>query len=280
MAGTAARIVAGYDGSPDSEQALDWAVDEAERRGLDLTICHACAAGYLPWLVEGAGEDAARQYGERVLAEGLQRAQAATGSSKVQALLATGPPARVLCQQSIAAAMVVVGSRGRGGLAGLRLGSVSLQVAAHATGPVTIVRGQWQPVPGRMPAPVAVGADGSPASRAAVVFAFEEAALRGVPVLAVCALADTAGVFGGARQVEADFEKLIAKCQDDYPDVMVCRRIEQGAPRGALIDAAAHAQLLVVGARGRGGLPGMMLGSVGVAVLHHASCPVSVIRQR
>ena len=107
----------------------------------------------------------------------------------------------MLCECSGGAEMVV-GSRGRGGLAGLLLGSLSLQVAGHARGRVVVVRGHWRSAAGYVPGAVVVGADGSAASQALVAFAFEEAALRQAPVLTVCALADTAGSFGSAHRIE------------------------------------------------------------------------------
>jgi len=57
-------------------------------------------------------------------------------------------------------------------------------------------------------------------------------------------------------------------------------QVTPGQPRTALLDAASDAQLLVVGARGRGGVRGMLLGSVSEAMLHHASCPVGVVHSR
>ena len=132
-------------------------------------------------------------------------------------------------------------------------------------------------MPGQYPPPVVVGTDGSPASQAALDFAVEEAALRDVPLVAVCALSDAAGVVGTARKMEADFITAMGKVQADHPEVLVQKRVEQGAPRSALLAAASHGQLLVLGARGRGGLREMTLGSVSVAVLHHAPCPVTVV---
>lgn len=278
MSSTVNGIVAGYDGSPGSQEALDWAVWEARARGLVLTVCHACAPGR-PVAPGDAAADLAWQYCERVVAGGVQHARGAMGTRDVRPLLVSGSPASALCEVSESADMVVLGSRGGGGLAGLLLGSVSSQVAAHARGPVVVVRGHWRPVPGYAPSPVVVGADGSGASQAAVAFAFAEAALRDVPLLAVCALADTPSVLGGGRLLEADFEEALAKCEADHPEVVVRRQVVQGSPRSALLDAAAGAQLLVVGVRGRGGLRGMMLGSVSLAVLHHAPCPVAVARE-
>ena len=268
-------IVAGYDGSTASEEALDWAAREARAHGLVLTVCHAWGRA----VPNDAAADLAWKYAERVIARGVQHAQATMGVGDVQPLLVSGSPADVLCDTSASADMVVLGYRGRGGLAGLLLGSVSSQVAGHADGAVVVVRGHWRPVPGHVPRPVVVGADGSGASQPALAFAFAEAALRDVSLLAVCATADTANIRGGARLLEADFEQALAKCEADYPAVDVRRQLVQGAPRGALLTAAAGAQLLVVGARGRGGLRGMMLGSVSVAVLHHSPCPVAVVHR-
>ncbi|HUB42564.1 MAG TPA: universal stress protein [Streptosporangiaceae bacterium] len=280
-------IISGYDGSAGSADALDWAVREARLRRLPLTVCHAWTDGYaapeadvvdaaLPRERVGA-VDPAREHAGEVLDLGVRRAQACDPAVTTRPLLVCRPASRALCDQCASADMLVVGARGAGGFAGLLLGSVSLQVAAHALAPVTVVRGHWRPVLGHDPRPVVVGTDGSPAARAALAFAVEAAALRDAPLVPVCALSDAAGVLGAARRVEADFITATDKVQADHPEVLVHKRVEQGAPRSALLAAASQGQLLVVGARGRGGLPGMMLGSVSLAVLHHAPCPVAVV---
>jgi nucleotide-binding universal stress UspA family protein len=276
------EIIAGYDGSASSAQALDWAVHAARLRGIPLTICHAWVPPAYASANVGAGDDAgdlAREHAEEVLAEGVLHAQRAESAVASRPLLVRGPATRVLCEESADADMLVVGSRGIGGFAGLLLGSVSLQVAAHAPVPVTIVPGGWAPVPGHPPLPVVVGIDGSAGAQAALEFAVTEAELRDVPMVAVCALSDTAGVVGAARNLEADFVSRIGELQADHPAAVIQKRVEQGAPRPALLAAASQAQLLVVGARGRGGLREMALGSVTLAVVHHAVCPVTVVRR-
>jgi nucleotide-binding universal stress UspA family protein len=121
------------------------------------------------------------------------------------------------------------------------------------------------------------GVDGSPASQDALTFAFEEAALRDVPLIAVCALADAPGKAGGAAQMEEGFSRLMTPAEKEHPEVTVLRQMAFGAPRSALLTAAAEAQLLVVGSRGLGGLKGMSLGSVAGALLQHSPCPVAVV---
>ena len=280
-------IMVGYDGSAGSAEALDWAMREARLRDVPLAVCHVWAAGYAeagadaddtaPPVEQAGAVDPAREHAEAILARGVRLAQPSDSASMPRSLLVCGSPARILCEQCAGTGMLVVGSRGLGGFTGLLLGSVGLQVAAHAPMPVTVVRGRWQPVPGHDPLPVVVGTDGSPRSQAALDLAVVEAALRDVPLVAVCALSDAAGVYGAARKIELDFSTAMAKVQADHPEVLVQKCLEQGAPRSALLAAASRGQLLVVGARGRGGLREMTLGSVSLAVLHHAPCPVTVV---
>jgi nucleotide-binding universal stress UspA family protein len=98
-----------------------------------------------------------------------------------------------------------------------------------------------------------------------------------VPLVTVCALTDAPGRLGEGRQVEEDFGHLVDCEAKEHPDVTVVRRVLPGTPRAALLTASADAQMIVVGARGRGGLEGMRLGSVAQAVVHHAPCPVGVV---
>jgi nucleotide-binding universal stress UspA family protein len=281
MASTAYGVLLGYDGSAGSDRALSWAAREAKARGTVLTVCLAWNewydAGRVPAEPPGDGvADHARRAAEHVAAGGLRAAQDLLGGQNVRLLVVYGSPAAVLRDHAAAADMVVVGSRGRGGMSGLLVGSVGWQVAAHAPGRVIVVRGHWRHG-GYAPGPVVLGADSSACSRAAAAFAFEEAELRHAPLLAVCALADTPGSLGGAGRLQEGFEQMVSRFEKEHPEVTVLRQVSPGSPRDALLAASHRAQMLVVGARGLGGVRGMMLGSVSHALLSHAPCPVAVV---
>jgi nucleotide-binding universal stress UspA family protein len=277
MTSTVYGILAGYDGSPGSQHALRWAAQAARERDAVLTVCHAWAAGYAGPPAEAEREALARQCAGRVLARGLRSARGLTGPGSARPLLTEGLPACVLCELSGSAAMVVLGSRGTGGLPRLPLGSVSLEVAAYARSPVVVVRGHWRPAGRYLPGPVVAGVDGSAVSGAVLAFAGEEASRRGAPLVAVCALADAPGELGAARHIEEEFEDSVIRWEKDHPEVAVQRQVTLMSARAALLAATQDAQLLVVGTRGRGGLHGMMLGSVSQAMLCHAPCPVGVV---
>jgi nucleotide-binding universal stress UspA family protein len=276
MAGMPDGIIAGYDGSAGCDEALRWAGREARARGTVLTICLAWPSDELALLGDSGVRDRARQQGAEILARGARAAGSDLDLTEVRTVLAEGPPARVLCERSRSAEMVVVGSHGRGGLGGSLLGSVAWRVACHGQGRIVVVRGQWRPVI-RSPGPVVVGVDGSPDSRAALAFAVEEAALRDVPLVAVCALADAPGLLGATSRMEEDFSRVMTPQEKEHPEVTVLRQVVFGPPRTALLTAASEAQMLVVGSRGLAGLDGMSLGSVAATLLHHSPCPVAVV---
>jgi nucleotide-binding universal stress UspA family protein len=276
MTGMTDGIIAGYDGSPGSDEALRWAAREAWARGTGLTIFLARPPDELALPDDWRARDRIRQRAEEILARGVRLAGAVPDLADIRTVLAEGPPARLLCERSGSAEMVVVGSRGTGGLAGSLLGSVCWQVACHGQGRLVVVRGQWRPV-NQSPGLVVVGADGSAASQAAIALAFEEATLRDVPLVAVCALADSSGRLGGVRQMEEEFSRIMTVQEKEHPEVTVLRQVAVGSPRPTLLAAAAGAQMLVIGSHGLGGPEGMSLGSVVHALLHHSPCPVAVV---
>jgi nucleotide-binding universal stress UspA family protein len=278
MAGMTDGIIAGYDGSTGSDEALRWAAREAGARGTVLTICLAWPPDDLALLGDPGAHDRARQRGEEILARGARSLGSALDPASVRTVLCEGSPAGVLCERSRSAEMVVVGSHGHGRLPGSLLGPVSWRVACHGQGRIVVVRGQWRPV-NQSPGPVVVGVDGSTESRAALGFAFEEAALRDVPLVAVCALADAPGLLGATLRMEEDFSRVVTPQEKEHPEVAVLRQVVFGPPRTALLTAASEAQLLVLGSRGLGGLDGMSLGSVAATLLQHSPCPVAVVHR-
>ena len=282
-------ILVGVDGSPSSIAAVDWAARDAALHNLPLTLGHILAPpvvmtfpetpmppGYTEWQ---------REQGERHLREALTIAEGYTGAAgplRVTGETVVGSTVPMLVDMSAEADRLVVGSRGHGRLRRSLLGSVSSSVVRHAHCPVTVIHeGPARPDT----APVVVGIDGSPVSEAATALAFEEASLRGAELVAVYAWHD-AGVadFPGidAAAMESDGELALAErlagWRERYPDVTVRRVVACDRPADQLIEQSQSAQLVVVGSHGRGGFTGMLLGSVSLAVVQSAHCPVLVAR--
>jgi nucleotide-binding universal stress UspA family protein len=285
-------VVVGVDGSASSLAAVEAAAREAQARGARLRVVHAFIWPALHVSLApsrlGPPDGGLQKMADRLVAEAVERARTAVPDVDVSGALVTGEPLTVLEAQSRTAELVVVGSRGMGGFVGLLVGSTAVHLAAHGRCPVLVVREQ----PGT-DGPVVLGADGSAAGGRAVDFAFAEAELRKAPLVALHAwttwnapmpapreattpYANPPGAL--AEEEERLLSEALAGCRERYPDVVVKHRVVRGGTREALIEASRSAQLVVVGARGRGGFAGLLLGSVSQALLHHAHCPVAVVR--
>jgi len=156
-------------------------------------------------------------------------------------------------------------------------------LAAHAQCPVVVVRG---PEPDDPMSPIVVGVDDTPVSEAAIAFAFQAAADRGVPLIAVHTWWDTfldqspAVLFRDEEQVYAQEQlaERLAGWSEKYPQVEVSRVVTRDRPAHLLLEQSRDAQLVVVGSRGHGEFAGLVLGSVSNALVHKAGCPVAVVR--
>lgn len=138
-------IVVGMDNSAHAQQALDWAMREAGMRQAALTVMSVIPAMASPWTgnpLTVPDADAAVQYASQAVEEAIAKASSnITGPQppSVSVKVVTGFPAQSLVEAARDAELVVVGSRGSGGFATALVGSVSNQVAHHATCPVVIV---------------------------------------------------------------------------------------------------------------------------------------------
>jgi nucleotide-binding universal stress UspA family protein len=126
----------------------------------------------------------------------------------------------------------------------------------------------------RIMAMIVVGVDGSEGSRAALRFALEEARLRGAGLHVVHAERH----YAGEQDRVAWLEDVVREVVGESPGVEIRRSIADGGAASVLVEAATEAEMLVVGSRGHGGFAGLLLGSVGQQVAHHAACPVAIVR--
>lgn len=282
------RVVVGFDGSSVAKHALDWAATFSSKRSLTVTIMTAVqlpapAVGDGSWF--DPASDILDEAASRELAEGIEQLKGSHPNLPVEGFTVTDSPARVLIEASETAEVVVVGSRGRGEISGLMLGSVSNAVAAHARGPVVVVP---KTVPADTTGPIVVGVDAGDDGRVALRFALQRAAEVGAPVTVVhawgamrsWAQSDAAHAELAAAVQKASNELLdhvVAEAGTDFPGVQVTKVSKHGSPAGALVELSKDARLVVVGSRGRGGFKGLLLGSTSRGVLHGSHAPVAII---
>jgi nucleotide-binding universal stress UspA family protein len=290
-----ARFVVGVDGSDAGRHALRWAVGEAALRGALVHVVHAWSVpsamtrispytapidpgDYEQWAKNSLESDVALIAGEiGVAAEPM-----------ITTELVAGHAVDVLLTRAAYADLLVVGNRGRGGFKGLLLGSVSQQCATHASRPVAVVR---QRSLLRERSDVVVGVDGSACSQAALEYAMREAADRNARLVVANAWwvahphttedmlplvsVDRGAHIAQSRELMHDMLDK-ATASGPCPERVDLVPVEDAAAPG-LLALAADAGSLIVGSRGRGGLAGMLLGSVSQQCLHHAACTVIVV---
>jgi nucleotide-binding universal stress UspA family protein len=282
-------IVVGFDGSPDSVRALDWALAQAGLRGAPVTLCHTW---HRPHSAVDTGSDAVdgpEATAQLVLDEGSRHAAKQAPAVHLRAELLSGLPAELLAQVARTAALFVVGARGAGGAHDSMLGSVSARLARHGACPLVVVRDVAVDGGGGggQDRRIVVGVDTSADVETAVAFAFEHAARLGGSVHAVhaydeaavqtVAYLDEAELHRLRQNAHDDFGALLAPQADKYPGIAVSFQLVHGGPAPALVEASAEADLLVLGSHGHGRLATAVLGSTSHTVLHHAACPVAIV---
>lgn len=291
--GGPARWVVGVDGSPGARAALVWALAAAARAGATVELVSAYPVDYYwadPYLVDSRRLDEVRADTARLVLDAVDEAlrDAAVAAVPGISALSTevtvvgGAAAEHLVAEAEGAQLLVVGSRGRGGVRSTLLGSVALHCVAHAPVPVVVVHpGVVQPPPR-----VVVGIDDSATARAALARAAREAQVLGAELEVVAAQQPVAywsevhAVYlppaAEARaQLEERAEQIVAEVLG--PGTTARLRLEDGAPGEVLTRVADGAALLVVGSHSRSRIAGMLLGSVALHVVVHAPCPVMVV---
>jgi len=284
-------VLVGVDGSNDALRAVRWAAAEADLRQLPLRLVLAFTWVVEPDLKMGTGDEPYRtmllEQARARLARAASTAAEGRPGLAVQQQLVVGYPAEVLAAEARRARLLVLGDRGLSRIEGVLVGSTAAAMAAHAACPIVVVRGTEVDHETSRTRPVVVGIDDSSSSESAIGFAFEAAAARKVPLLAMHAYADAIAdpMIGNlidwdvvaddeTRRLNAQLERWVEK----FPDVAARPVRAHGRAVNQLIALSEGAQLVVVGSRGHGQLAGLLLGSVSNALMHKAACPVAVVR--
>jgi nucleotide-binding universal stress UspA family protein len=288
---TSTQIVVGYDASPDSRAALDWAVREAASRHLGVRVVYvepdvAAWDGATATMAGAPALATARPHeGPGIVAQAA--GVVAQAGVAVETVSTAGSVASILVEHSRTAVMLVIGSRGHSAMSSAILGSTVSHVASHALCPVIVAQAQ-----GVADGPVVVGVDGSPESEELVGWAIDHASRHGLPLEVVHSYAIpvypgvvpyvppveiTTATVGFEQRVTAE---VLAGWRERYPDVAITTTVAHGRPAPALVEASGRASLTVVGSHGRGAFLGMLLGSTSQSLLHHAKGSVAVLRHR
>lgn len=282
-------IVVGVDGSPSAQRALEWAIDQAVLEHRPLALVHGVGPGSTVWM-DQAGFDhrtaleAMHDDAQLILTGAHTQVTRRAPDVEVHEVLRTSDPREALLEISQHAAMIVLGSRGRGPIKSLLLGSVSVAITRHAACPVVVLRPRNL---GIVRSGVLVGADGTPSSLPTLEFAYRQASLRGLPLTVMHCFWDVRGANLGAGIVADDEPNLegerlllaesVSGMGEKFPDVNVRTELARGLPDDCLIKAADRMDMVVVGFHRQHRVPGMVYGSVASAVVEHASSIVAVV---
>lgn len=292
----AGAVVVGIDGSHHADEALDWAARHAASESRPLVLLHCVGGNGTPssWMAQ-AGIDPtqyltdAETSGHALLDLAGAHAGRVTGDDPFLVLTRTDPRSAFI-ELSSRVAVIVMGSRGRGPVSSLLLGSVSAGVAGNANCPVVVVRPQHSSLaPGVQHRGVLVGVDGTAASLPVLEFAYLQAAELGLPLTVLHALYDSRAVAEGRDEAWAEvvddkqagllLAESIAGFGEKFPEVHVERKVRRGTAVPELVALGDAMDLIIVGHRQRNALDRAIYGSVAMGVLEHAATTVAVVPQ-
>jgi nucleotide-binding universal stress UspA family protein len=291
--------VVGIDGSDAAAHALEWATIQAPGRTSRLRLVTSwqapVSAPTIQSIPSGSSvfdQDQLASSAQRVVDAAADNITPADGIT-LEPVVAHGGPSAVLLDAADDAALLIVGTRGRGGFQRLLIGSTSTQCATHASGAVAVVP---QAADTRAATDIVVGIDGSDNSIAALEWAltFAQPGSR-VEALSVW---DTSPITVGTDQyffpeatdlAEQRFDHLVDRVVADHPNtsrgenatnVTVEHHFVAGMPRRVLSERSRSTDLLVLGARGHGAIGAALMGSVSTWTLHHANTTTVIVPAR
>ena len=283
-------ILVGVDGSHASYKATWWAANYAKHAGLTLQIVCAYslpsyAAVSFDATYTAMGDDNAAHSDAQEI---LSKAKAIADEQGVEAttLIVTGDPASVFVELSRNYNLIVIGNRGKGGLAERLLGTTSSSLPAYAYCPIVVVPytdddGNLMHLNNTITR-VAVGSDESKWGLKALEIAANFAAAWDAELDVISAVpnmkgSDDEGVMASFKD---DLEVRIKPLEEAHPDLKINKQIVPGTAVGALTKASYDHDVVVVGSRGRGGFTGLLLGSTSQGLLQHAVGPVYVVPRK
>lgn len=301
-------VLAGVDGSPNAQLAVEVAISEATARGWPLRLVSAYPVPNLDW--SGMAPAAVPDYADTVRAAvGAMLEEVAdyarSQGADVETELEPGNASSMLIEKSRDAGLAVIGARGRGGFVGRLLGSVAAALPSHAACPVIVVPQAFADRQessttavetrgvGDYSGRVVVGIDPVGTSNPALLEAAALAHQRNLPLSVAAVMTVDFGhyawstVSSNAGQIASEVKSTIRECIDAvntaYPGLDVAPRILTSETHDrpsavVLAEVSVTAEMVVVGSRGRGGFTGLLLGSTSQTLLNHAKGPVMVVR--
>ena len=289
-------VLVGVDGSDASYKAAWWAANYAKHAGLTLQI--VCAYS-LPSYAAVSFDATYTTMGDDVAAhndaqEILSKAKAIADEQGVGAatLIVTGDPSSVFVELSRNYRLIVIGNRGKGGLAERLLGTTSSSLPAYAYCPIVVVPytdddGNLMHLSNDIKR-VAVGSDESKWGLKALQIAAAFADSWNAELDVMSAVPNISGLTGTGSAEERsvmdsyldDLNTRIEPLMKTYPDLRINKTVVPGSAVEALTQASKTHDVVVVGSRGRGGFTGLLLGSTSQGLLQHAVSPVYVVPRK
>jgi nucleotide-binding universal stress UspA family protein len=279
-------VVVGLDGSDPAGRAVAWAAAEAELRGARLVLAHG---GYVVDRVGLTARTAATvlseltAYGHRLVDDTTASLAHSHPGLDMLGVIRHTAPEDLLIELSHTAALVVMGTHGRGRLASTLLGSVSQRVAAHANSPVVVIPAHEPQQPTEHT--VVVGIADTPGGHAALRFAAEEATRHGARLVALRTWGESTwgdgydfDNFMGWRHDERRLlDHVLTEVRGLYPCLAIDAKLLSGGIVHSLIGLAGPAELLVLGCRRSDEQWPSRLGPIASWLLHRSPCPVAVV---